>query len=57
MATESNYFPMAISMKESIKWASQMARENTHGKTKFTTKANSFKAIGMGKESWLLKVI
>lgn len=51
MATGSNYFPMAISMKGNIKWANQMARENTHGKTKFTTKVNSFKAIGMGKEN------
>lgn len=57
MATGNNYFPMAISMKGNIKWANQMARENTHGKTKFTTKVNSFKAIGMGKENWLLKVI
>lgn len=51
MATGSNYFPTAISMKGSIKWASQMARENTPGKTKFTTKVNSFKAIDMGKEN------
>jgi hypothetical protein len=57
MATGSNYFPTAISMKGSIKWASQMVWENTPGKTKFTTKVNSFKAIGMGKENWLLTVI
>ena len=57
MATGSNYFPTAISMKGSIKWASQMVWENTPGKTKFTTKVSSFKAIGMGKENWLLTVI